>query len=375
MQWVAQDLGDPRRLDELCGTPSELRAGRMAIARAPDLLVQIAAGGLPNSTLTSMTLGVLMRSAQFVKCSRGASVVPRLWAHSLADLEPKVGGVVELAAWPGGSEALEQPMLEEAELVMVHGGDETVTDVRRRMPPGKRLAAYGHKISFGFVSEDALSSYMARRTAERAAQDVAAWDQLGCLSPHLFYVEEGGVVSPEGFAEQLAQALAAEETAAPRGRIDDAAAAAIKQRRDLHHLRGVHFEVQHRDATTAPRGAFFEPPRGATRVWSSEGSSAWTVVFEDDPRFRTSCLHRFVYVKPCGNLMEALRHADVVREKTGVVGIGAGEGRATQLAQALTAWGVPRICPIGRMQDPPAGWRHDGRPALGDLVNWTDWEQ
>jgi hypothetical protein len=26
------------------------------------------------------------------------------------------------------------------------------------------------------------------------------------------------------------------------------------------------------------------------------------------------------------------------------------------------------------MQNPPMGWRHDGRPTLGDLVTWTDWE-
>jgi hypothetical protein len=26
------------------------------------------------------------------------------------------------------------------------------------------------------------------------------------------------------------------------------------------------------------------------------------------------------------------------------------------------------------MQNPPLTWRHDGRPALGDLVTWTDME-
>jgi hypothetical protein len=26
------------------------------------------------------------------------------------------------------------------------------------------------------------------------------------------------------------------------------------------------------------------------------------------------------------------------------------------------------------MQIPPLLWRHDGRPSLGDLVTWTDYE-
>ena len=38
-------------------------------------------------------------------------------------------------------------------------------------------------------------------------------------------------------------------------------------------------------------------------------------------------------------------------------------------------WGATRICAIGQMQNPPLTWRHDGRPSLGDLVTWTDWEQ
>ena len=46
-----------------------------------------------------------------------------------------------------------------------------------------------------------------------------------------------------------------------------------------------------------------------------------------------------------------------------------------ELALQLARWGVTRVCPLGQMQNPPLTWRHDGRPALGDLVTWTDWEK
>jgi hypothetical protein len=45
------------------------------------------------------------------------------------------------------------------------------------------------------------------------------------------------------------------------------------------------------------------------------------------------------------------------------------------MVKILAHWGVTRVCPIGQMQNPPLGWRHDGRPTLGDLVTWMDWEQ
>ena len=139
-------------------------------------------------------------------------------------------------------------------------------------------------------------------------------------------------------------------------------------------MRAARFAATRDEAVTVPRGAFFEAPGGATQVWASEGSTAWTVVYEADARFHTSCLNRFVYVKPCRDLAEALHHADPQREHVSTVGLGVTEGRMAELALQLARWGVPRVCPLGRMQEPPVGWRHDGRPALGELVQWTDFE-
>ena len=177
---------------------------------------------------------------------------------------------------------------------------------------------------------------------------------MGCLSPHAFYVENGGRVSPEHFAEALAAALAAREQAEPRGPVTPAAAAAISKRRAFYEVRAAHS----RD----------------TQLWSSAGSTAWTVVYESDPQFQFSCLNRFVYVKPVANLKEALESIEPIRGRVSTVGLAASGTNEHALAQRLAQWGVTRICPLGRMQRPPLAWRHDGRPSLGDLVTWTDWE-
>jgi len=112
-----------------------------------------------------------------------------------------------------------------------------------------------------------------------------------------------------------------------------------------------------------------------TRLWCSKDSTAWTVVYEADPRFQISCLNRFIYVKEVKDLTEALQGADQVKGKVSSVGLAAPEHKAQALAVELARWGVSRICPLGEMQNPPLAWRHDGRPALGDLVTWSDWEQ
>ena len=112
-----------------------------------------------------------------------------------------------------------------------------------------------------------------------------------------------------------------------------------------------------------------------TRQWCSNDSTAWTVVYEADPRFQISCLHRFIYVKGVKDLQEALQQSDAIRDKVSSVGIAVAEEQKPLVAAELGRWGATRVCPLGAMQNPPLTWRHDGRPSLGDLVTWTDWER
>ena len=121
------------------------------------------------------------------------------------------------------------------------------------------------------------------------------------------------------------------------------------------------------------RSLFFDPP-AIVRLWASTESTAWTVVLNHDARFQPSCLHRFIELKPVRQWGEVLRFAEPFRHLVSTVAVAAPDDRLPDIARQLAHWGVSRICPIGRMQEPPAAWRHDGRPALGDLVTWTDLE-
>jgi hypothetical protein len=351
---LEQDLGHARRLDQVSSTGSEEKAGRGMIAMGPEFLVHISGGHLPCPALMSMVLGILVRSAQFVKCASGSALLPRLFAHSLYEAEPKLGACLEVAEWRGGTAALEEALFEQADCVTATGSDETLETIRRRLPLKTRFLGYGHRVSFAYVSSEVLTGFGAPRTACRAAADVAAWNQLGCLSPHVVYVQDGGALTPERFAEMVAEALVQKEEAQPRGELPVEAAAAIAARRSLYEVRAAH-----------------SPD---TRHWQSQGSTAWTVIYESEPRFQISCLNRFIYIKPVKDLTDALQNADNVRGKVSTVGLGAPEHKVQELATELARWGVTRVCPLGEMQNPSLLWHHDGRPALGDLVTWTDVE-
>jgi len=342
---LEQDLGDARRLDGFVGG---------AMTRGPQLLVHVAAGNLPNPALMSLTLGLLTRSAQFMKCARGAAFLPRLFAHSIYEADHKIGSCLELAAWRGGHVELETALFAEADCVTATGSDETLAAIRARLPAKVRFIGHGQRVSFGFVAREVLREETIAEIISRVADDVVAWDQNGCLSPHSFYVEERGAVESDKFAALLAAELMQRETTAPRGKISLEESAAIASSRSIYETLAAH--------------------RGDVKLWASQNSTAWTVVFEHETRFRFSPLNRFILVKPVPDLAAVLPGVDEIHGKVSTVGIAAPPEKMRELAWQFTRWGVTRICPLGQMQNPPLTWRHDGRPVLGDLVTWADFE-
>jgi len=352
---LRQELGHPHRLDDFYAGDHEQGSNRVALARGPQLLAHVAPGNIPSAVMLDMVLGLLARSAQFVKCASGQAFLPRLFAHSLYDAEAKLGACLEVAEWPGGTESLEAALFAQADCVAATGSDETLAAIRRALPGHVRLAGHGTRVSFGFVAKEALAGRHPETVAARAALDVAAWNQLGCLSPHVIYVEEGGNVGAEGFADLLAGQLEALEKTHPRGQLAAREAAGIASRRSFYEVRAAH-----------------SPD---TKMWASAESTAWTVVLETEARFQVSCLNRFVYVKAVNDVNQALEGAEPVRDKISTVGLASSGARAAELAQQFARWGARRICPLGEMQRPPLGWRHDGRPALGDLLTWSEWEK
>jgi len=352
---LQQEFGDAKRLDKFAATSAEEKSNRAAIATGPEFIVHITAGSIPNPALTSIVFGLLTRSAQFVKCASGSSFLPRMFAHSIYDADPKLGACLEIAEWRGGNAGLEGVLFAEANCVTATGSDETLAAVRAQLPIRTRFLGYGHRVSFGFVAADVLHGSRAKKIVAAAADDVTAWNQLGCLSPHVIYIEAGGGVSPENFAELLADELERREQTEPRGELAAEHAAVIASRRGIYEVRAAH----------SPE---------TTQHWCSKNSTAWTVVYEADARFQLSCLNRFIYVKAVSDLAAALRGADEIRGKVSTAGIAAPEEKTNEIAAQLARWGATRVCPLGRMQNPPLTWRHDGRPALGDLVTWTDLE-
>lgn len=348
---LEEELADPGALD---GFVARGAAGRRVRAYGPRLAVHVFSGNVPGVSVTSLVRSLLTKSATLGKTATGEPVLAPLFARALAEADPGLGACLAVTHWAGGDEALETVALERADAVIGYGGSEAIASLRDRTPASAAFHGYGHRVSFGMLAREGLDAAGTASSALAAALAVATFDQQGCVSPHLFYVEEGGETPPAAWAAALAREMAAVEDRLPRGALSPGESSSIRQARG--------------------EAEFAQISGGGVELHASAAGTAWTVIFDPDPAFSPSCLNRLVRVKPIARLDDVIARVEPLAPLLQTVGVHGPEPRIGRLAEALGQLGASRIAPLDRMAWPPPVWHHDGRPPLAGLLRWTDWE-
>jgi hypothetical protein len=349
LRLLEDELPRPAVLD---GFVPRGRSGGETRAFGPRLTVHVWSGNVPGLPAQSLVSALLVKSASLGKVASHEPLFATLLAESIAEVDARLAECLAVTYWPGGEDSLEAVAFGRADAVIAYGSERAIEQIRGRVPAAARFVPYGHKLSFGAIGREALTVDRIADTVDRAAYDVVKYDQQGCLSPHLFYVEADGQTSPREFGAALSARLDEYSAAIPRGRLsleEAASLAAVRQRYELRELAGESV-------------ALFDGVGG-------------TVLFDSEPRFEASCLNRTIYLKPVRDIV-----ADVpvlarqVRRYLQTCGVAADPERTRALAAGLGRLGLDRVCPLGRMGDVASNWHHDGRFTLLELLRWTDLE-
>ncbi|MGD2120242.1 MAG: acyl-CoA reductase [Gemmatimonadota bacterium] len=357
---VRSDFPDPGVLDGF--RPG--MAGDVTRAMGYPVAFHLGAGTVPGVATTSMIRSLLVKSALVLKPGLGDIPLPVLFARTLAEESPELARSVAVLYWPVDESGRTETVLNEADLVVAYGSDKTIRWIRSRIPPHTPLRPYRHRMGFGLIGKDALTAGGAdgsgtvlrqsgRRAAAAAARSVALFDQKGCVSPHVFFVERGGAVTPEEWAGLLAGELEELEEALPSGEMSLESGAALQQLRgEAELLASAGQGVVHHGGEEAP----------------------WTVLFSPGGDLEPSCLHRTVRVIPVDRIEDGLltlKKWGPFLQTVGVTGLGSG---AEEVVGALTRLGVSRITSLENTPWPRPWWHHDGGGPLRDLARWTDLE-
>ncbi len=355
---------------------------------APALVIGYAAGNVPGAALLitflaqAASLGTAAAPpAIVIRNSRQEPLFGPLILRALAAVDPDLLANVALLIWDFEDERIQAQALAQADLVVAAASDQTIAEIdraRRRAAPSRpaRLHAHGHKVSFTAIGAEVLAP--AARLPDAPARplldvisllaglDSIFWDQNGCLSARVHFVETAGAEGKARltrYAESLRAACHTLATFLPRG---------AWPRQPLHDR----FDRYKTLETT-----------GQVRVYSSYDDDFVVVVDErplaSDPRQAAmqwvnqvnECQGRVIVVRPVASLMEipgrylALLPPDNLQSLSVAVGqAGAGLTPAfLAFATACGARGVTAIRTVGRGAFPQLAYSWDGLLPL-DLV-------
>jgi hypothetical protein len=299
----------------------DLGLGEAPVARFPREVLVIAARTLPASAMRQILWARALGAEVLLKPASGQEAV------GAALCPPHLSGLTCLAAARSG------PGLEAAfsqcDAVIVLGNDTTVREVAARLRPVQRLVAYGHRTSAALVAAP-LSDDL----ADGLAQDLAAWDQSGCLSPRTLWVHG---------ADDHAQPLDAVSAALTRlGSPPLPASAAHAQRVAVTRALMTGVPVRQAGGWVL---AWTEPAPG-------EPLPRWLTVAPFTPE-------RFMALRP---------HLSTLGLGPGVPEDLIGPPSAAR-SGGLAADPPPlRVCRLGEMQRPPLDWCQDGHLPLRALL-------
>ncbi|MFZ4774752.1 MAG: acyl-CoA reductase [Terrimicrobiaceae bacterium] len=305
--------------------------GHLSMAVAPRTILHILSGNTPHAAFQTLLRGLLLGSHNLVKfpsCGLGEMERFAEW------LPPGLASKMEC------SRQLTENWVDRADAWVVFGNDETVAELRKKCPVEVPFQPHGHRISLGLVLDDHEG-----RSCAGAARDICLFEQQGCLSSQVIFVEGDAL----RYGEALTHEMAKYEAAHPVPSLTLESRAGIANARAEWEFR-----------------ASVDP---SVKVWKSAGEPGWTMVLDGSAEFPVSPGNRFIFIKPLTVFFDEW----IARHSRHLGGLGiwpCTPGNALRFSSA----GFSRICAIGRMQEAPFTWHGDSKQNLASLVRWVDFE-
>lgn len=202
------------------------------------MLSLVLAGNVFTAPVRGIVVPLLFGVPVLVKASSRETIFPAMLRDALRRSDARLGDAMDLVAFKGGERAREATLVESADAVAVYGSDETIAAMAARLG-ATPLIAHGHGVSLAYCGAGALDDAHIGNTIMGLSLDISAYDQRGCLSPQLVYVQETPRLSVGDFAQRLAeQGLGPMSKTLPRGPLPASVGAAQAQWRGVAEVEG-----------------------------------------------------------------------------------------------------------------------------------------
>jgi len=301
-----------------------------------------------------LLLGSMARSPTVMKSDPGQPLFGPMFARSVAAASPDIGETIAVLPWHGGDVPVEDAFFRQSDAVCVVGNSETATAIEGRI--NEINAKQDHKIKgcyhcgrFGF--ELIAKEHATRDVAKLAAIDGVGYEGHMHTSPACgFFVERGGPLSPEQFAEALAEEAARLSQAIPQ-------------------------LPSHREAREKRMAEILATPDSSRRVITARGQD-FAVVYEPKPAMKPQGHDRLFRVMPLDRIEDVVPLLKSGNTSIQTAGIAVPDSRLTDLADRLGKAGISSLRVTGTMTQPKLGEAWDGNMPvfeyyLPDAARWV----
>lgn len=322
--------------------------------RNHDLVLHIISGNTNHAGLQSVLRALLVGGKHKIKLpSQGADQVESCLVNLPAELQLDVN-------W---SRVLNPEWLSTATVVVAYGSDETMQEIQLQLTTQQSFIGHGHKVGMAYVdmtvsqASDDLSEI-----AECLVKDVVAFNQQGCLSLQVVYVQ--------GSSEL--RLLLAQEVAATFAKLDDK----LNDKEAAHSL-----DSQELARVAYAREAFSLKSlieNSECQLWSSDiKQSMWTVAMDNQMAVEQLMGDCWLWIKPWDDSikseLEFLAAAQLDGSHLSSLAIYPYEQSYINRFSSQSwgrVWnrGWDRVCKLGELQAPPLDWKQGNRANLLDLT-------
>jgi len=299
---------------------------------SPAWLLGLLAGRIPALATNVVFWSLAARIPVLLKPSSKEPVFAGLLASTIP--EPLRGSVrvLEPDVW---SDSIKAAVIQAP--VCLAYGDDQIIDAVSRMRDGCPTLVGGHRESLVVVFDSAMRQSGLGRLSAAIADDVAIYDQGGCLSPTVVLAEEGGEVTPAELANAIQKALMRGVTRLPPGRLGIEAAAAVRTTVEMVRARAMRIPGPESGKDLFPFVAVLrEPP---------------VIVGQ---------LFRTVQVVPFRGRLDAAEWLPHLAGKVQGMAVAGDRSRAQAWIREEPSLRPCRVCGAGRLQRPPAIWSENG---------------
>ncbi|MBQ3815961.1 MAG: acyl-CoA reductase [Clostridia bacterium] len=324
---LKNELGEPLREDPASPIRKELRP--------LGTLFHIAAGNMDALPAYSLVEGLCAGNFNILKLPSADSGVTVEILGELIREEPRIGDFTAVFDTPSTDTDAMRKMASMADGIVVWGGEEATSAVRRLAPPGVKLIEWGHRLGFAYAAGDPEDRELAA-----LARHVAETKQLLCSSAQVIYLDTRRMDDLRSFAARFLPFLDAAMDARPV--TDLGALAQLSTRRRCRELADALGE---------------EEPEEVVRGRSS------SLILCRDSALALSPLWGNVLVKrlPRENLLPVLRTAKGQLQTAALL---CPEEDRAALTEILIRAGVNRVTRAGDLSTPFPGESHDGEYPL-----------